>query len=96
MRIRALLFLAGLMLVAVAACTSGESVVVVPSDGLGTLSGSVTIGPLCPVQPCSAEIGDTYSSRQVLLQSNGPAGPWVFLHHERTFLPQAPNGPSLV
>lgn len=96
MRIRALLFLAGLMLVAVAACTSGESVVVVPSDGLGTLSGSVTIGPLCPVQPCSAEIGDTYSSRQVLLQSNGSDDIVVFLNQDGTFLTQVPIGEYVV
>lgn len=82
MRTRTLILLAGLLLLAVAACTSSESDVVVPSHGMGTLSGSVTIGLLCPVQPCSVKIGDTYSSRQVLLQSEGSDDIALFLNQD--------------
>jgi hypothetical protein len=95
-RIRSFISLAGLLLLALAACTSSESDIVIPSDGLGTLSGSVTIGPLCPVQPCSVEIGDTYSSRQVLLQSNGSDDIVVFLNQDGTFQAEVPAGDYVV
>jgi hypothetical protein len=35
----------------------------------GTLVGTVTIGPLCPVEPCPNPPPDVYSSRQLLLIS---------------------------
>jgi hypothetical protein len=95
-RIRSLIFLIGLLLAAAVACTSGESDTAVPSDGLGTLSGSVTIGPLCPVQPCSVEIGDTYSSRQVLLQSEGSGDIVVFLDQDGAFRADVPIGEYVV
>jgi hypothetical protein len=34
----------------------------------GTISGTVSIGPLCPVEPCSDPPPDIYSSREVILQ----------------------------
>ena len=65
---------AGLVLALAAACTSGDANTIVPvaavvptqtsapPDSEGVLFGSVTVGPLCPVEPCPREIGDTYSS----------------------------------
>lgn len=37
----------------------------IPKDG--TLTGTVNIGPLCPVEPCSNPPPDIYSSRQLIL-----------------------------
>ena len=34
----------------------------------GTISGKVTIGPLCPVEPCRNPDPDIYSSRLLILQ----------------------------
>lgn len=34
----------------------------------GTISGKVTIGPLCPVEPCRNPDPDIYASRQLILQ----------------------------
>ena len=63
--------LVGLLLVA-AACTS-EAAPPPPEatgDVRGLLSGSVTIGPLCPIEPC-AGAGDVYSSRELVLRQPG-------------------------
>jgi hypothetical protein len=35
----------------------------------GTISGKVTIGPLCPVEPCPNPDPEIYTSRQLILQS---------------------------
>ncbi len=96
MRFRSFILLGSLLLLALAACTSGESDIVVPSGELGTLSGSVTIGPLCPVQPCSVEIGDTYSSRQVFLKGEGSNDIVVFLNQDGTFQAEVPAGNYVV
>lgn len=34
----------------------------------GVISGQVTIGPLCPVEPCANPRPDIYSSREIILQ----------------------------
>ena len=39
-----------------------------PTSGQGTISGKVTIGPLCPVEPCPDPVPDVYSSRKLILQ----------------------------
>ena len=41
--------------------------------GTGTLEGTVTIGPLCPVEPCDlspSEISAAYAARHVLIYEN--------------------------
>ncbi len=37
-------------------------------EQMGTVSGKVSIGPLCPVEPCPDPVPDVYSSRYVVLQ----------------------------
>ena len=96
MRTRLLIFLAGLILLAVAACSSEEPVVQSPGGPLGTLAGSVTIGPLCPVEPCANENGDTYSSRQLQLQSESSSGILVPLRSDGTFRASVPVGEYVV
>ena len=52
-----------------------------PDKSEGILIGSVTIGPLCPVEPCPDPIPDVYASRELLLLREGrelirlPLGP---------------------
>ena len=52
-----------------------------PDKSEGIITGSVTIGPLCPVEPCAEPIGDVYASRELLLRQEGrepiriPLGP---------------------
>ena len=49
-----------------AACPQEEE------KGQGTVSGKVTIGPLCPVEPCPGDVTNPYVSREVILQlANG-------------------------
>lgn len=37
----------------------------------GTIMGKVTIGPLCPVEPCSVPTPDIYLNRQIILTPRG-------------------------
>ena len=39
-----------------------------PGVKTGTLKGKVTIGPLCPVEPCPVNILNPYTSRTVIVQ----------------------------
>ena len=77
--------LVGLLLVA-AACTSEGTPppTETTEDVRGELSGSVTIGPLCPVEPC-ADAGDVYSSRELVLQQPGGVRHKVPLQPDGTF-----------
>ncbi len=92
MGIKLFIFLAGLLALALTACTSGQSEIGAPADQLGMLSGSVTIGPLCPVEPCNSEIGDTYSSRQILLQGVDSGNIFVSLDPDGNFWEEVPAG----
>ena len=80
-----LMGLVGLLLVA-AACTGetkpprSETI----GDVRGVLTGSVTIGPLCPVEPC-ADGSDVYSGRELVLQQPGGALLLVPLRSNGTF-----------
>ena len=99
---------AGLVLALAAACTSGDANTIVPvatvvptqtsapPDSEGVLFGSVTIGPLCPVEPCPREIGDTYSSRELQLQSESASGILVPLQPDGTFRATVPTGEYVV
>ncbi|MDA1129486.1 MAG: hypothetical protein O2913_12435 [Chloroflexi bacterium] len=93
---RWLIILAGLFLPLAAACTSGELVTVLPPVSDGILAGSVTVGPLCPVEPCSREIGDIYSSRELQLQSESASGILVPLQPDGAFRASVPAGEYVV
>ena len=87
-----LLPLVGLLLVG-AACTSEATPP--PSettkDIRGMLTGSVTIGPLCPIEPC-ADGGDVYSSRELVLQQPDGVPLRVPLQPDGTFEAVVPTG----
>jgi hypothetical protein len=68
-----LLALIGLLLVTVA-CTTEEGTSTTPvidEDIRGVLTGSVIIGPLCPVEPCTGSFDHIYSGRELVLQQPG-------------------------
>ena len=100
MRTKLFLLFAGLFLFAAAAYTSGESATVMPSVTAipdpdvptGVFAGSVTIGPFCPVGPCTNPVGDTYSSRQLQLQNGEGEDVLVDLRRDGTFLAFVPVG----
>ena len=108
MRIHWLSILAGLFLATAAACTPGGANTIVPSETVklsntivpikseGVVAGSVMIGPICPVEPCTQEIGDTYSSRQLQLQSESASGILVPLRSDGTFRASVPVGEYVV
>lgn len=83
------LTIAAIVVVAVVVLTlSGK-----PSQGqLGTLSGRVSIGPLCPVEPCPGPVPDVYSSRKLVLQPFLGSPVYVNLNSEGTFQASVPAG----
>lgn len=69
-----LILLMGLTLALAVACTSGEGTSPTPDveQGVkGVLEGAVTIGPLCPVEPCGDSSVDPYSGKELVLQQPG-------------------------
>ncbi|PKB71255.1 MAG: hypothetical protein BZY87_06475 [SAR202 cluster bacterium Io17-Chloro-G6] len=108
MRVRWLLIFAGLFLAMATACAPGESQTVVPVgtpvptqtsvsiNTEGVLAGSVTIGPLCPVEPCARGDGDTYASRELQIQSEFASGILVPLEPDGTFRALLPAGKYVV
>ena len=106
MRIRFLLILAGLIFAAAAACApdpTGSPISAqtdtpvplqtntpIPDQPMGVFAGSVNIGPLCPIEPCSQAIGDTYSSRELYLRSETVEDIVVPLRVNGTFLKLVP------
>lgn len=101
---RWLLIPAGLFLAMGLACTQGEPdavshfktvapiITAVPAGSEGVLAGSVIIGPICPVEPCAQGVGDTYSSRELQLQSESANGILVPLWPDGTFHAPVPVG----
>ena len=51
----------------------------------GTISGKVTIGPLCPVEPCPNPIPNIYTSRQLILQPGSGDPIYVQLNSDGSF-----------
>jgi hypothetical protein len=52
----------------------------------GTVTGRVSVGPLCPVEPCDAQSVD-FSSRQVTLESQSGQKITIKLYADGTFYP---------
>ncbi len=53
--------------------------------GQGTISGKVTIGPLCPVEPCPDPDPEIYTSRQLVLQPSFGNPIYVQLNPDGSF-----------
>ena len=95
MKKKLLLPVIGLALALDAACTAGEGTTptpVIDEDVRGVLVGSVTIGPLCPIEPCGGSSGDIYSSRELVLQQPGGVRLQVPLRPDGTFEGIVPIG----
>ena len=72
MRKAHLLLILGAALLALAAACSGPDPTPTPEPD-GVLAGVVTIGPLCPIEPCDASEADVYSGREIILEQAGAA-----------------------
>jgi len=62
--------------IAVAIVLNTNTAVPVPGGGTGTLSGNVTIGPLCPVEPCTIDpeqLTALYTARTIVVSMPGGA-----------------------
>lgn len=58
----------------------------------GTISGKVTIGPLCPVEPCPDPSPGIYASRQLVLQPRSGGPTYVQLNSDGSFLATVDDG----
>ena len=54
-----------IFLVVMSACQRADDGV---AERQGTLTGNISIGPLCPVEPCTGPVTDVYSSRSLSLR----------------------------
>ena len=69
-------------------------------DGLfkttGVVAGRVSVGPLCPVEPCERPVGDLYSSRSLIFMPKGRGRPvdlpfTIQLAYDGTFRDELPE-----
>ena len=67
-----------------------------PDKSEGVLMGSVTIGPLCPVEPRPKPVGDVYASREVLLRQEKMEPIRLPLRSDGTFQAVIPAGRYIV
>ena len=71
-------------LVTLLAACGGEA----PGGGVsnqGTLSGTITIGPVCPIEPCDQPAGAIYMGRELLLLPSGGSEIHVPLGEDGSF-----------
>lgn len=61
------------------------------TNGFGTLSGNVRIGPMCPVEPCTSKM-DPYSSRQLILTNEKANVYLINLKKDGSFSDIIPKG----
>ena len=79
------------LVMAVTAACGGDASTPTQERAEGVLSGSVNIGPLCPVEPCT-EPPDVYSSRELLLSKEGGEPIRVPLESDGSFEAMIPVG----
>ena len=83
--------LSAFSILAVIAC--GDTATQTPtSAGEGTLTGKVTIGPLCAVEPCSTPPEHIYSSRDLIMRSDLTGTIRVHLDTNGNFEARLPTG----
>src|SRR4030042_1457774 len=59
---------------------------VCPEVKTGLLKGKITIGPLCPVEPCPVKVPNPYTSRTIILQKQtGEFFPPIILQDDGSF-----------
>jgi hypothetical protein len=62
--------------IAVAIILNTQESVTVPPDSTGILAGNVSIGPLCPVEPCTIDpdrLAAAYAARRIIVSMPGGA-----------------------
>ena len=68
------LFIIALVIITLAVVLALNAGMFQQGDASGTLTGTVTIGPLCPVEPCSVprdQILAAYAARPLLIRTEG-------------------------
>lgn len=82
---------ASFAVLAVTACGGyGDDPTPTPA-GKGTLSGTVSIGPLCPVEPCQDPV-NPYPGLKVVLTRDGEEAAMIDVQEDGTFSGQVPAG----
>lgn len=76
------------------ACGSGATGTRPPA-GEGTLSGTINIGPLCPVEPCSGPV-NPYTDLEVVVSSGETEVAVLEVDETGTFAGQVPAGEFVV
>jgi len=61
-------------------------------SSIGTISGQVSIGPLCPVEPCPGTPPNPYTSRQIILKPKFSSAIYVNLESNGSFRADIPIG----
>lgn len=67
-----------------------------PGTATGTITGTVDIGPICPIEPCPVSVANPYLSRKIILQrredSKGAADVpiYIALNSDGTFREDVP------
>ncbi len=83
--------LLAVIVIAAAACGSGDSATPTPI-AQGTLAGVVTIGPLCPVEPCNSTVNPYPGHEIVVRDLEGQFAAAAELNDDGTFTVSVPAG----
>jgi len=71
-----IIFFLVVITIAVAIVLNTNTALPVPGGGTGTLTGNVSIGPLCPVEPCMIDpdrLAAAYAARTIVVSLSGGA-----------------------
>ncbi len=60
--------------------------------GFGILAGKVTIGPLCPVEPCPGTVPNPYTARQIIASKKTGEVFHIPLNADGSFVGELPDG----
>lgn len=71
---------------------AGAACFVSKPEAQGIISGKVTVGPLCPVEPCPSPQPNPYSSLELVLQPKVGSSIFVKLNANGSFQAEAPAG----
>jgi hypothetical protein len=58
----------------------------------GTLSGQISVGPLCPVEPCDTPVVSPYDGLEVVLSRDGAEAARIAVGADGSFSGEAPAG----
>ena len=83
--------LATLFALGTVACESGNSPTATTAPQ-GTLTGQISVGPLCPVEPCDTPVVSPYDGLEVVLTREGAESARIAVGADGSFSGEAPAG----